>query len=143
MWDAATGSVWSHLDGNALEGDLAGERLTILPLQTTTWSAWVAEHPETTVPVMDTRYTYRRGSIGGARLGGTFLDTLPELDTRLPSNAFVIGVLAGDEAWAFPLERVPAALSDIRQRMVPTKRLLVVAGSTPQRSPGSANASGW
>ena len=108
MWDDATGSVWSHLDGNALEGDLAGGRLTILPLQTTTWSAWVAEHPETTVPVMDTRYTYRRGSIGGARLGGTFLDTLPELDTRLPSNAFVIGVLAGDEAWAFPLERVPA-----------------------------------
>ena len=108
MWDDATGTVWSHLDGVALEGDLAGEQLQILPLQTTTWAAWLADHPDTTIPSIDTGYGYRRGgSIGGAGLSGTFRDTLDGIDTRLPDNELVIGVLAGDEAWAFPLEAIP------------------------------------
>ena len=105
MWDDITGTVWSHLDGFALEGAHAGEQLEILPLQTTTWSAWVAGHPDTTVPVLDNGFSYRRGgSIGGAGLGGTFLDTLDRVDERLPDNELLIGVLAGDEAWAFPLD---------------------------------------
>ena len=49
MWDDATGTVWSHLDGVALDGDLAGEQLQILPLQTTTWAAWLADHPDTDI----------------------------------------------------------------------------------------------
>ena len=36
-----------------------------------------------------------------------FLDTLDEIDTRLPDNEFVIGVLAGDGARAFPIVRAP------------------------------------
>ena len=108
MWDDATGTVWSHLDGAALEGGLAGEQLEILPLQTTTWSAWVAGHPETTVPAIDNGYSYRREvSVGSGGLGGTFRATLDEIDERLPLNELMIGVLAGDEAYAFPLEARP------------------------------------
>ena len=48
------------------------------------------------------------GGIGGAGLSGTFRDTLAGVDPRLPDNELLIGVLAGDEAWAFPLEAIPA-----------------------------------
>ena len=107
MWDDATGTVWSHLNGVALDGDLAGEQLEILPLQTTTWAAWLAGHRDTTVPTNDTSYRYRGGGIGGAGLSGTFRDTLDGVDPRLPDNELLIGVLAGDEAWAFPLDAIP------------------------------------
>ena len=107
MWDDATGTVWSHLDGVALEGGLAGQQLEILPLQTTTWAAWRADHPDSTVPTIDTGYPYRGGAIGSGGLSSTFRDTLDGIDPRLPDNELLIGVLAGDEAWAFPLDAVP------------------------------------
>ena len=107
MWDDATGTAWSHLEGRALSGPLVGDQLRILPLQTTTWASWVAEHPDTTVPSLDTGYGYRRTGIGGAGLSSTFRDTLSDVDARLPENELVIGVLAGDEAKAFPVQQAP------------------------------------
>ena len=106
MWDDVTGSVWSHLDGSALSGSSAGRQLEILPLQTTTWAAWSAQYPETTTPNIDTpwRNSYRDPVLGRDSISGLFLDTLGELDTRLDTGELVIGVLAGAEAVAFPIE---------------------------------------
>lgn len=106
MWDDATGSVWSHLDGVALGGPSAGRQLEILPLQTTTWGAWVEAHPETTVLDINTQWrgAYREPVLGSDSLTGLFLDTLGELDDRLDRGELVIGVLAGAEAVAFPIE---------------------------------------
>ena len=79
------------------------------PLQTTTWGAWLAEHPETTTVDFETGYSYRdRVNLGASGIRGTFLETLGDLDPRLPENELVIGVLAGDGAVAFPIANVPA-----------------------------------
>lgn len=112
MFDDRTGSVWSHLDGRALGGELAGETLDVLPLQTTTWGAWVADHPETTVITRDTGYRYRNTvNLANGGLGRTFSDSLDGIDERLPVNELVIGVLVGQQAAAFPVgtirEEVP------------------------------------
>jgi hypothetical protein len=106
MWDDATGSVWSHLDGLAIGGPSAGRQLEILPLQTTTWAAWVEAYPATTVPHIETpwRGAYREPLLGLDSLSELFLDTLGELDERLDRGELVIGVLAGAEAVAFPIE---------------------------------------
>ena len=110
MVDNGTGSTWSHLDGSALSGLLAGEQLEIRPLQTTTWGAWLEEHPESTTVGIETGYSYGNFvSLGREGLRGGFLATLDEIDPRLPESELVIGVLAGDGAEAFPLNRVPAA----------------------------------
>ena len=104
MVDDVTGTAWGHLDGLAVAGPLAGEQLTIVPLQMTTWGAWRAAHPSTTVIDIDTGYRYREQvRLGQDALRGAFLDTLGELDGRLPAGELVIGVLAGSEAMAFPL----------------------------------------
>ncbi len=107
MVDDRTGSVWSHLDGSAVWGEFRGRQLEIRPLQTTTWSAWVEQYPETTVPVAESGYVYRQVRLGGSGLGYTFQQSLQEIDARLAENELVIGVLAGDEARAFPIRRVP------------------------------------
>ena len=109
MVDNGTGSTWSHLDGSALSGLLAGEQLEIRPLQTTTWGAWLEEHPETTTVAIETGYNYSNVvRLGREGLRGGFIDTLDEIDPRLPESELVIGVLAANDAAAFPIGRVPA-----------------------------------
>jgi hypothetical protein len=103
MSNNVTDTVWSHLDGGAISGELQGTQLQIMALQTTTWASWVTEHPQTTVTAIDTGYRYRQTTVGRGGLSRTFQKTLPELDNRLSENTLVIGVLAGGESRAFPI----------------------------------------
>lgn len=61
MQDKQTGTLWSHVTGEALDGPLKGKRLRILPSVQTTWSKWFGAHPSTKVlrkeqPVKGSRY---------------------------------------------------------------------------------------
>ena len=47
--DQETKSLWSHILGKAMRGELEGTRLEMLPAEMVTWEAWQREHPETTV----------------------------------------------------------------------------------------------
>lgn len=49
MYDRATGSLWTQIDGRAIEGEREGELLEHVASSYTTWGAWVAEHPDTLV----------------------------------------------------------------------------------------------
>ena len=52
MKDLETNSLWSHLLGKCMEGDLKGTRLETLPALLTDWETWNRTHPETTVMLM-------------------------------------------------------------------------------------------
>ena len=56
MYDRATETLWHQFRGEPVVGPLAGSgiRLKILPNVLTTWSEWLAEHPDTTVISNDT-----------------------------------------------------------------------------------------
>lgn len=49
MQDKPTGTLWSHILGEAIEGKLEGRRLDTLPSVMTTWKDWLRTHPDTTV----------------------------------------------------------------------------------------------
>lgn len=49
MQDTQTGSLWSHILGRAMAGELKGAVLQSLPSDMVTWVKWKAAHPETTV----------------------------------------------------------------------------------------------
>ena len=49
MRDAETGSLWSHIRGEAMQGELTGTKLVPLSTELVTWEAWRTEHPDTTV----------------------------------------------------------------------------------------------
>ena len=139
MVDDATGTTWGHIDGLAVAGPLAGEQLTILPLQMTTWGAWLVAHPSTTVIDVDTGYQYREQvQLGRDALRGAFLDTLGELGERLPAGELVIGVLAGSEALAFPLAAQGGAPMQAEVDGVPVVILEdAEGGAVPGVSPGA------
>ena len=119
MADRQTGSVWTHLEGVALQGDLADARMPILPLIHTTWAEWTELHPDTTVLDNNTPYfrQYRPVSIGGRGLGPQFVETLLGWDSRLPGNAVVVGVYRAGESRAYALEALPWGLGVINDSL--------------------------
>lgn len=52
MIDSQTGSLWSHILGEAMAGPLKGTQLTIIPSAMTDWASWKAKHPQTTVVML-------------------------------------------------------------------------------------------
>ena len=81
-WDHETQSIWSQPWGAALAGPLEGTTLKMIPANIIPWSAWLAEHPDTQVLVID----------GGAYFGAR--------ETFTPN--YVIDITLGDFAKSYP-----------------------------------------
>lgn len=60
MQDLETGSLWSHVTGEALDGPMKGERLEVLPSVQTTWSRWLEQHPHTKMLAKERKVTGSR-----------------------------------------------------------------------------------
>lgn len=86
MIDRETESLWSHLLGEAMEGELEGTKLETLPAVITTWEAWKAAHPETTVLAM-------------SRTAREFVKEFHEKPGK-----FVLGLRSLGQAKAYPFE---------------------------------------
>lgn len=105
MYDHETHSLWSHLTGSAIQGPLAGSRLTLLPATETRWGTWKKSYPTTLVLPHDypgqrdvyARY-YARGDAG--ILGRK------HNDSRLAPKDVVIGVRVMDVPKAYALDTV-------------------------------------
>ena len=112
MYDIETDSLWSQFLGQAVKGPMNGVKLTLLPAQLTTWSAWNAQHPGTVAPdkrsgfgvgVSSDRYdSYYEGGSAGI-LGET------NKDRRLPAKDLVLGLVGGSTQRPYPLSHLATA----------------------------------
>ena len=101
MFDRETGTLWSHLTGEALQGPLVGQKLEQVLSEQTTWGRWRAKHPQTQmlkVDAIDLRgdpyQSYYASSDAGV-IGRK------RTDGRLPIKEKVIGVRLGGEVKAY------------------------------------------
>lgn len=85
-WDHETRSVWSQPWGRAIEGNLKGVELFLLPSQVTTWESWRSQHPNTLVMTNDSAL-------------------MPNFKVPFYSG-FVIGVTLAGDAKAFRYDEV-------------------------------------
>lgn len=101
MYDRQTGSLWSQLLGEAVEGELQGTKLEFLPSLQTTWEDWKAQNPNTRA--------LRKGYYGArdpydsyyaSGRAGVIGETTQ--DDRLYVKEFVVGVELNSEPTAFP-----------------------------------------
>ena len=120
MSDDKTDTVWSHLTGEGLDGKYKGKSLPMLPTYNVTWGEWRERHPDTTLVAPDPRYAKgyapsdlgRKGlgqgkSFDGSHLNPFFKKSLAKpVDARLPGNALVLGVTAGEASRAYPLDAI-------------------------------------
>ncbi len=57
LYDRETESLWSQIMGQAIAGELVGEKLNAFPVSHTTWRDWVKQHPDTQVLSTNTGYS--------------------------------------------------------------------------------------
>ena len=91
MKDVETSSEWSHVLGEAMIGELKGQKLELLVSDMVTWGAWKRLHPDTTV----------------MNLPRTTMDF--DSDFYSKPDQFVFGLIVRGEAYALPL---PLLMSD-------------------------------
>lgn len=106
MQDLETGTLWSHVTGEALEGELAGTRLEVVPGVQADWGTWSAAHPSTRLlaksePVSASRY---QQYFDDPEKAGLFRGNW--LTGRLPGKTLVHGVHAAGVAVAVTAERL-------------------------------------
>ena len=103
MIDRETGSIWTHLDGKAIQGPMTGKRMSIIPLPQMTWEEWKKSRPDTLVLSPDTPFANRYRSVQTARYNQREAGFG---DDRLASNALVIGVEVNDAFKGYPVDEV-------------------------------------
>jgi hypothetical protein len=108
MQDKETGSLWSHVTGECLEGEYEGMSLEMIPVVQTTWEQWAADHP-------DTRVLKKSEEIKSSPYERYFND--PEktgmfhavwLQDRLPGKTLIHGLVLGVHTLAISDEALQA-----------------------------------
>ncbi len=105
MYDRQTETLWSQLLGEAVEGPLTGTKLDYVESLQTTWAEWQELHPGTLAlqksfaGARDTYDSYYASDRAGVL--GEF-----NSDDRLNTKQFVVGVILGDAARAYPFSQL-------------------------------------
>ncbi len=107
MYDRATKSLWSQVNGKAVAGPMQGRRLEEVPSQLTTWGEWKRRHPDTLVLVkpQQSGSVYEDYFADPGRIGVRG-STNP--DPRLPGKTLVLGLERNGRFAAVPLPVVEA-----------------------------------
>jgi hypothetical protein len=110
MYDKQTFSYWFQVGGDAIVGDLTGQRLEVLPTRFMRWEEWRQAYPASQILSRDTGFSrpYDRDPFGGLPQSlnqGRFPFPVSEdaLDPALPAGEKVIGVVINEDARAYPL----------------------------------------
>ncbi|MGI9421314.1 MAG: DUF3179 domain-containing protein [Geminicoccaceae bacterium] len=108
MYDQETNSLWNQFTGKPVVGELTGSgiELDVLPVAITSWSSWLALHPETKVLSLDTGFD--RDYTPGRPYGDYFASAdlmFPALveDERLEAKDYVYAIRVDGLAKAWPL----------------------------------------
>ena len=115
MYDLSTMSALDTFSGRALSGPLhdADVRLTQLSVVTSTWAAWKAAHPDTTIVAQDGGLSGERYPLDPLRGRDDHGPIFPvgDVDSRLPVQERVLGVIGADgQAVAFPVANALLAI---------------------------------
>lgn len=101
MYDKATQSLWSTLEGEPIIGPLVGKgiKLEYLSVVTTTWGEWKKRHPETKVLSLDTGHQRNYGE--GVAYKDYFstdelMFTIPEIDRSLKNKDEILSIRLPD-----------------------------------------------
>lgn len=95
MYDRKTETLWQQLGGEAIVGNLVGQKLTPFPVDTLLWKDWKKLHPDTQVLSQETGYSrdysfYPYGSYESDR--SVYFPAEGTEDTRLHPKEIVWGI---------------------------------------------------
>ncbi len=105
MYDNVTESFWQQFTGEAIVGDMVGQKLELIPTQIISFKQFKDAYPDGKVSSEDTGYNRNYGQ--NPYVGYDDIDQRPFLfqgdtDDRLPPNEKVIAIKQGDIIKAYP-----------------------------------------
>jgi hypothetical protein len=146
MYDRQTRTLWNHLTGQPVLGELAARdlRLKILPVVLTSWGEWKTQHPNTRV--LDQNTGYARPYFPGAAYGDYYAapNTMFPVYRRsrlLDPKARVFALQIGDVPKAYPLDLlarervVNDTLNDVGVLIIATRGSIRVDGQNQRVGP--------
>jgi hypothetical protein len=100
MQDKETGSLWSHVTGECLDGEYKGTRLEMIPVVQTTWKQWSADHPSTRVlkKSEEIKSSPYESYFNDPEKNGLFRTVW--LQDRMPGKSLIHGVILGPQSLA-------------------------------------------
>ena len=107
MFDEGTNSLWSQMLVGSICGALTGVEASLFPVVQSSWAAWSALHPETTVVSFDTGFNrnyniYPYGNYDDIS-DRTLLFPQSFVDPRLPMKETVLGITHEGVSRAYPM----------------------------------------
>ncbi|MBI2835809.1 MAG: DUF3179 domain-containing protein [Acidobacteria bacterium] len=108
MYDRETDTLWTHVDGRAIRGALAGHTLRPLPSVHATWKEWKTLYPKSLVLKKrgEFRSPYESYNRDPSKLG---IFGRRDQDRRLPPKARILGIRADGAATAFAVAKIRKA----------------------------------
>ena len=136
-FDRLTGSTWSQMRLDCVNGELIGTQAETYQVVETTWATWKEMYPQTKVNSLNTgfsrnyqRFPYIQGGQDYRTSNTFFLFPFSPVDNRLPSKDRVLGVIVGGDVKVYPIKTLDDEVTVIMDLYngVP----LVIAGSRSQ-----------
>lgn len=103
MYDRNTDSLWTQIDGLAVEGPLIGHELQAIGINTVLWSEWAHNHPEALVLSQDTGYDRQYGDdpYGDYYVTSDIWFPTENKDTSISPKEVIYGIEIGDRHKAY------------------------------------------
>lgn len=94
MYDRKTDTYWQQIDGKAIVGELAGQELTEISIDTVTWGDWKKEHGDSEVLSKETGYFRRYGEdpYGNYYEDSFLMFPVENEDNRVHPKTIVFGI---------------------------------------------------
>lgn len=131
LWDRETGSYWSQMLEQSIQG---AERLSIpdrLQVVETTWGAWKAMYPQTSLMTTDTGFSQPYGfyPYGTYRTDNSLLFNVNNIgDGRLHPKERVVGINVGTSSKVYPISTFSGGVSVVNDTV--NDMDIVVTGSS-------------
>jgi hypothetical protein len=115
FYDRETKSLWSQILAETISGKLLGEKLTLLPVEHTTWSDWRTRYPTTKVLSTDTGYRrdYNRTPYAGYEASEGLYFPITRLDRRYHPKEEVLGVEINGHFKAYPFSELARTSGEV------------------------------
>jgi len=132
-YDRATGSRWSQMLTQCVNGPLTGTAIETTPVLETTWKAWQEMYPQTKVVSVNTGHArpYTTYPYGSNRTADFLIFPVSNDDPRLPRKERVHGIVVGERTRVYRIGEFPQGIGVINDQF--NSASVVVIGSSGMR----------
>lgn len=127
-YDRITGSNWSQIRLDCVNGTLKGTKVVTFPLIETSWLSWKLMYPHSTVVTRNTGYNrdYGRYPYGNYRTQNHFLlFPVANSDERIPNKERVLGIIQSENVRVYRFTEFQDSVTVVHDNLM-GKNLVVV-----------------